>query len=93
MAKLLKWWHQYSMFITIAGYIFLAGMTYKGNKDAVASTESAISSIQGQHDKENIDHRVTILEQIASDNHDTLNKIEDTQSKIFERLNQLADGK
>jgi hypothetical protein len=93
MAKLLKWWHQYSMFITVAGYIFLAGMTYKGQKDALAGNQETMASMQAQHDKENVDHRVTILEQIAADNRDNFSEIKQVQGKIFDRINQMADNK
>lgn len=93
MVKLLKFWHQYSMFITIAGYIFLAGMTYKGNSDAIAKIQDTQAINVAQHQTENLDHRVTILEQIALDNRDNFSEIKDTEKAIFQRINQITDGK
>ena len=80
------------MFITVAGYIFLAGMTWKGNKDAQANSDATIAAIQTQHDRENLDHRVTVLEQIASDNRENFSDIKDTVKAIFQRLNNMTDG-
>lgn len=91
MAKILKFWHQYSMFITIAGYIFLAGMTYKGNSDAIAKIQDTQEINASQHQSENLDHRVTILEQIASDNRQNFSDIKDAERAIFLRINQIAD--
>ena len=81
------------MFVTIAGYLFLAGMTYKGQQDALASNSDTVIAMQTLHDKENLDHRVTVLEQIASDNRDNFTEIKDTEKAIFQRINQLADKK
>jgi hypothetical protein len=93
MAQLLKWWHQYSMFVTLVGYVFMLGVGYKGYSDAIASSQAAITNIVSQHDKENVDHRVTVLEQIAQDNRENFSDIKDTEKAIFQRLNNISDGR
>lgn len=91
MAQMLKWWHQYGFIITIIGYIFMMGTIWQSHKDAVASIEKGMDVIQQQHDKENADHRVTVLETIEAENHEQLQKIGEVQGKIFDRINQIAD--
>lgn len=93
MAAMLKFWHQYGYIITIVGYIFLVGMNYGTYKSAMAALQDSQIAMQTTHDKENADHRLTILEQIAADNRDNFSEIKDTEKAIFARINQLTDGK
>lgn len=91
MAKILKFWHQWSWLITIGGYLFLLGMTAGMYKSAIASNEEAIKAVTEQHEKENLDHRVTVLEQIAADNKQNFSDIKDVEKAIFQRINQIVD--
>ena len=93
MAKLLKWWHQYGFILTIIGYIFLAGMDFANHQSAMAALQETQTKMESQHDRENVDHRVTILEQIANDNRQNFSDIKDTERAIFQRINQFTDGK
>ena len=87
MAKVLKFWHQWSWLISIIGYVFMMGAGYATITSSVADNAKELAVLKQQ----NLDHRVTVLEQVALDNRDTLLSIKEVQGKIFDRINTIAD--
>lgn len=87
MAKVLKFWHQWSWAISAAGYIFMMAIMVGGYQNAIANNTANIADISSQK----LPERMAAQEQLSKDTDDRLSRMEAVQGKIFDRINQLAD--
>lgn len=91
MAKIVKFWHQWSWAYHICVSIFVfSGMivTYQMTTQANAKE---IASLQDVHTSENMSVRMAVQENITKEINNRLDSIETVQGKIFDRINQIAD--
>jgi hypothetical protein len=85
--KILKFWHQWNWAIHCSVWIVMGTAIWVTSQNTLAANTKDIATIFGQ----NLNERIAVQEQTTKDISERLGRMEDVQSKIFDRVNTIAD--
>jgi len=95
MAKILKFWHQWSWAVSACGFFVILGTLgtglYIGACFIETANASAAAVIRLEEFRQNTEIILAMQKEDNQNIKEQLSRMENVQGKIFERINQIAD--